>query len=285
MNTFSPTKLNLDNYRKLIQDCFDPELNLKDNCDKIKKIQHIDIGTLSLNLKKMGLRVKEGRGEKPRLQKNPFEIGSVDNEYWLGFLIADGHVGKEVGKSGCYLFNNQIEFLRTFYVHCGVILSERIRIYNEDKKRLIISFGHIPTHSYLHSLGISSDKRYGFPLKFKLTYPMIRGIFDGDGSCRFRNYNLEWKITTGSPFLIKALQEFLNDQGFRHSTKMKGNAHDFFLLGSKLDKMRFFDKLYEKGDFHLPYKLEKMKHLISTPIVDRCERNWKSNMKKLAKLL
>jgi hypothetical protein len=275
MNYFKNTKKDLTELQDLILKHYDKELTLTELHKRICKEHPINISNISKRLKKLNLPLREGRGSLSKLTFNPFEIGNVDNEYWLGFLLADGHIAK-TPRGGIFLYNTEMDFLRLFHIHCKVKLGEQTRSTVSGKNILIIFFGDKITWNYLSFLGFMSDKRHGFDMKFNLTFPILRGIFDGDGYCRVRKNSLEWKITTGSIELVGKLQEFLKNNGFKSSVSKKGNAWDVYLKGTTQEKSKFLTLLYEDGNFHLKYKFDKLSAFISEDIRENRIKCWEA---------
>lgn len=147
---------------------------------------------------------------------------------------------------------------------------------------LIISFGDKNTYNYLISLGLISDKRYGFEPNFLMTWNILMGIFDGDGSVRVRKKCIEWKITSGNAQLLNLIQKFLENNGFKCSIIKKGNnCQDLYLLGSHNTKIIFLENLYSKNNIFLKYKFDKISAFISKDILKNRVKCWETLRDKL----
>ena len=258
----------LDNQKlinKLILENYCPSLTLTELHEKIQKVQYINIANISTRCKNLNLKLKDGRGghnlKIKTVVKNPFELGNPNNEYWLGFLLADGNISKS--SKLVSLFNTEVEFLRLFHNHTEFNCSEYFQK-NKNKPLLRIYFNVNSIHSYLYSLGIRSDKRYESPLNFNFTWNIIRGLFDGDGFIRVRNYNsIEWKITSGNKNIISKLEEFFLKERVNYSIIPKGKAFDFYLKGTKKEKIDFLIKLYNNSTYFMSYKYKKIERIIT----------------------
>lgn len=225
------------------------------NVLKDKEDTYISTMTLAKRLKKNNLPYREGRGTPQKLLFNPFELGNVDNEYWLGFFLADGNLPKKaVGVIS--LFNNELTFLRMFHLHCQVRLSEYIRIAS-GAANMMLFFGSKQVFQYLSDLGICSDKRYSGDYKVDISWPLLRGLFDGDGCVTKRHGQCRFKITSGNKMLVDKLVSFLTKEGFKTSIVIKGRAYDLYILGGKLGQSRFAELMYASGKFHNHYKFIK----------------------------
>lgn len=280
---FRPTKENLKALEKLVLDNYDPALNLKELKEKILKIQFIGTDAVRYTLRRNGLLPREGRGSPSKLTINPFELWNADNTYWLGMMQTDGNISNV----GMTLFNSELDFLRMFHVHCGVKLGEYMHLSN-NKPVMRLHFGHKPTLEYLQNLGYVRDKRGGFDFQYELSYPLLRGIFDGDGYFRVRGdgkQGIELKITTGNYYLIDKLKAFCDSEGTKWTYRTKGNSGDFFILGGREGATAFLNKLYAEGQYFNKAKFDKLKFLLSDSVRETCEANWLRNQVRVAEIM
>ena len=252
----------------------------KDNFTKKKFLEYLldkgiqmSIQTLIKYSKKHDLTFREGRGKIALIQQNPFTLGNIDNEYWLGYLIGDGHVSKKM----ITIVSKDLDHLKTYKHH----LNNKVKV---SKKGKIYQcyFGNSMIFEELQKLGFVSDKRYYCEFKFDLNFNIVRGLFDADGYSRSRKNNLEWKITSGNTFLVQLLEDFIKNQSCPYRTVKKGNAYDVFLQGGRLKYVPFLNNLYKEGQYTLYRKFLKNSGFIEQSIIENRVNCWKALRDKIA---
>jgi hypothetical protein len=186
---------------------------------------------------------KDKRGGKNRLvNNNPFLPLTEQAEYWIGFLAADGNVSTK--KYSIALKIKDIEHALKYrdFINPALKVSYPINAANNTCCNVV--FGNFEVHQYLISIGIVPAKSKIFSFNIPLTWNILRGIFDGDGSVSQRRP----KITTGSFYFKNQLEKFYleNDISFTTTVKNKSNdteIWDIWVL--KNSRKKLFDLFYE----------------------------------------
>lgn len=187
-------------------------------------------------------------------------IDSEEKAYWLGFLYADGYVGKSSKMELCLKYSD-MDHLRKFrdVISPTLPIQPRvIRLKKREYKACRISFTNNIIKQQLGDLGCYNCKSHS--LKFsrkivdlKLMPHFIRGYFDGDG-CIFKS---GWTISGNKEFLTK-LQEFIVALNIGHTAvkiyKDKRGAVHSLQKGTPRAALKFLDYIYNNCTIYLKRK-------------------------------
>lgn len=227
----------------------------KQSITELAKEYNICRNIISANFKKIGL---EPINYQNSIKFNNTIFDSVDTEekaYWLGFIAADGYVGKnnefEIGLSIKDI--NHLEKFKHFLNHtCDVK--------TRSNKTCRISFRNKYFVNRLKSIGIVNNKSLilEFPqINNDLIRHFIRGYFDGDGCIHIR------KTVKKNPLLISILGTpmFLNKMRNYLPTinKLYKNNHSNDTLvyqTSGVKAMTILNYLYKDSTIFLDRKQE-----------------------------
>lgn len=180
----------------------------------------------------------DGPGSGSESTKNKFINGNpfldlTDDSvmYWLGFLAADGSIGKDdysirLGQSS--------KRKKVLFEYKNFLGAKDIKIFISKSKSknildtYIIVFSSKLIHSYLTNLGITNKKSKLLDLKFKINGSFLRGYFDGDGSAKYYNNTKSYKIkiTTSSSNMIKNITEILKYNKIKYSITFKDKINN-----------------------------------------------------------
>lgn len=189
------------------------------------------------HFKRLGIPVKGkgSGGQNAKVKHNPF-TNSKESLYWIGFILADGHISKtkysirvgqkEEDKDILFKFDKFVNASLTKVKHYYTVKS------GETKCMLYSSFGNKEAHTYLKTLGFTSNKGLTMDLQIPLTWEIVAGWFDGDGSVTFNDAprrQAQIKITTGSYTMVQKLVEFLQQNKLMCYVLPKGRAFDILL--------------------------------------------------------
>lgn len=142
---------------------------------------------------------------------NPFKDGA-DKDYWLGVLATDGNIS-DTNSITLALSEKDKELLEKFKDFLG----GKVNITTDPKNILRISFKSPLIASYLNALGISPRKSLSLDLKIPITFDMLRGILDGDGSVHNKVNSISF-YSSSIKFIFK-INNFLTSHSFQ--TKLK----------------------------------------------------------------
>lgn len=242
------TKVSCKERRELIINNYSKELGIKEITEKCRLIiPDVSKCLVSRTLKKYNLPIAEKRGKVTEMKniKNPFELGDPNNNYWLGYFMADGGMSRQ--KSNLQMFSVDKEFLYTFNEHVGIKCNEyhKAAKNSNSKPLMVLYFGNQNVWNYLYSIGITPNKSKTMSPKFELDWNIVRGLFDGDGSIS----KGEFKITTASLDMVDKLSKFFIKNKFQTRIVQKGNAYDVYIRytngsGNKKESMESKKRLY-----------------------------------------
>lgn len=237
---------------------------------KIAKELNMDRFTMSQRLKdKFGIDTQKRQGNRQyNAEYNYFEsIDSNEKAYWLGFLLADGHVRKDMPVLELSLCNKDKNHIVKFNK------SIRSDYPVKDKKIKLGNKIHSASITYIYSkkmcedlnkLGCINGKTYNMSFpdidnKYKIDF--IRGFFDGDGSLSIKEFNCGFKVTkvTITAFSQNTLHEIAKIikcfmPGFDYNIyKRSESSYSLTAKGVAIAR-EFIDMLYKNSTIHLDRK-------------------------------
>lgn len=213
---------------------------------------------LGVNKKGLTRDLKEKYGYSPlhdgkkRINDNYFNvIDSHEKAYWLGFLIADGHVSDN-GKIEFCQSDERKECVEKFKKALG---SQHKVAKHKDAWR--ISFQSPQMAQDLNSLGLTSNKSYDasipdIPKEFLPS--LLRGFFDGDGCIyiRKKDNHAIVEFTAASRRILEQIQEHLSLLGIQsgiYNTNVGRSANDnwSFMVSCRYAAM-FLNYIYKHSN-------------------------------------
>jgi hypothetical protein len=210
----------------------------------------------SLNLTKSTARLlikRSGRTpilkcyQTQRIVINPFLIKNEISDYWLGWLASDGNIYKN---SINFYSGSDLEHLKKIFV----FLQKELKIY-KNNSCYAIGFSSKEIAKFIIDLGITPKKSRTLKFNIPLTWDIVRGIFDGDGSI---SLNIP-KITTGSYEFVQQLADFLNLHQISYTIGIKDkNKNNCWDIRIKSDgRFLFYYYLYKDATVFLERKKDK----------------------------
>jgi hypothetical protein len=208
---------------------------------KVAELVKMDHRTVARIIKDNNINYK-GRGfASQKVLDNPFENASFeDKSYWIGFIAGDGYLSQN--KFAISIVSIDREIIDNFKTFVGEGISESWRLDNSGYV-YTARFSHKDAHNYLTKRGVTSKKSLTLKFNVKLNWSIVRGLFDADGSFSQNRF----KITSGSKFVVKQLEEFFNSEGFNTVVKYKSPTNkilDIYILGGKPKLIELYNKLY-----------------------------------------
>jgi hypothetical protein len=226
-------------------------------------------------LKKMGIKIINYQN-RPRFNENVFNtIDTEEKAYWLGFIYADGYVGKDCydfeislkGSDAGHLekFNKFIkctdsERVRISKVKCGDKECERCRwgCNNKTIWTALNNLGVVPRKSLILTFpDISIFKSQDLILHF------IRGYFDGDGCISYQNKE-HTKMTCsllGTKNFLEKMQDYIEDIPFKeaktNANPRSNNNITKEIYYSNLKGYKFLTQIYKNATIYLDRKYER----------------------------
>lgn len=143
------------------------------------------------------------------VKNNPFiDITNSNVQYWIGLLATDGCITNnsivlQLKEEDKYILEEYCKFLgssikvNTYYNKKYNIVEYYVKFKNPHVQKTLIEYGITPRKSFTLSLNIP------------ITFSLLRGIIDGDGSIGTYNGLARVTITSGSKLFVEQIQEFL----------------------------------------------------------------------------
>ena len=185
----------------------------------------------------------------------------IDNnvEYLIGILATDG----------CVLDNNSIilelqeqdlEFMQKYQKWIKYPVNIVTSIYKDKYKCYRIGFKSLENCNTLKSYGIIPRKTKKLELKIPLTFNILRGIIDGDGSISHTNRgnSLRIEICTASEKFANQIFNFLTTEQFNPTLTCNNKLYSINLYRKK-EIESLYNKLYT-SDTYLFLKRKKDKY-------------------------
>ncbi len=199
------------------------------NCtyQEIGNAFNIKSSTITWHVHRLGLQMR-GSGRN-NTWENKFANNTIEANYWLGYIFADGHItntsrshrivlysGKEyvVLKYKDWFGNGVSIFSRPYTTQCG----EMHYMYNASINSKQIADWFSAT------LNIASKKHHNLNPCIDITWDMIRGYFDGDGTCG----HYRWGLKSCSKQWLLRIQTFLESYGIKSTVRL--NTKDCYTL-------------------------------------------------------
>lgn len=151
-----------------------------------------------------------GLNRKYDFDQNCFELIDTETKaYWLGFLMADGHVRvRRTGNSFCLTSVDlgHLEKYKLFLNHPGDIKPHhdncyRFEVYSNKVVNDLLNLGIVPNKSFRASVPNIKDV---------LLKDFIRGVFDGDGTIGYCGDTWRASVVSATKSFIYDLKSIIN---------------------------------------------------------------------------
>lgn len=197
---------------------------------------------------------------------NKFVANTVESNYWLGYIFADGHITySEKGRTGCgvSLFSEKQYVIDKYCQWFGDGVHVYTKHYHtKDGIEHTMYNAHIGSKTiakwFVKDLGISTNKHHTLNPMIDLNWDIIRGYFDGDGSMSPDRY-LSMK-SCSEPWL-RRIQDFLLKYGIKSTVKLSYKDCYGLFIYEKENLETILALMYEN-----PYYCHEYKH---TNLVNR----------------
>lgn len=195
------------------------------------------------------------------VKNNPFEdLDNRDVQYWLGMLATDGALSNN--RITLSLDSKDDQHIMKFksFINCNLPV-KYIRNKKYNSSMCAFQFRSKPVFDYLHSIGITVNKSFTLDLKIPITWDLLRGIIDGDGSITiFKSKKgksfCAIDISTVSKKFAFQLHDFINDNNINCKLYFYGNQYIITVRNFTNCKM-LVEKLYNNADTYLERKYLK----------------------------
>lgn len=203
-------------------------------------------------LKKSDVKMRgSGNSKPPRI--NPFLSFSPEAMYWLGYIMADATLIINSRQNTLVLFSTHRETLEKFNIFMNGFCKIHIWVNNVYGARV---HNKVLCTWLNDTCGVTPKKSLTLNPALPITWDLLRGYFDGDGSVRLQGYHGEAKFTTGSKIWAERISKFLLDNDIYNIITIKGNAFDVNIY-RKEDSRKLYNKMYENATIYLEYKYNR----------------------------
>jgi hypothetical protein len=200
---------------------------------------------------------------KKRVKTNPFDLTNLDAQYYIGLLATDGCVTNarniNISLTDEYPIKKFAEFLNINYY---------TKFYGKSM-RYIISFSNKEVFDFLGSIGITPNKSRTLTISTPITWSMLRGIMDGDGSYSYKLYNgrtsRQASLKSSSISFVTQVSEFLNINNIKNNISLDiYHGYPQYKLSIHVrDISRYYDNLYYDGCVYIPRKKETLELIVN----------------------
>lgn len=198
-----------------------------------------------------------GLNRKYKFNQSCFEsIDTEDKAYWLGFLMADGHIReRKSGNSFCLtsIDFEHLEKYKFFLSHPGSIKPHqkgcfRFEVYSNKVVKDLINLGIVSRKSFQASVpNINNCFMKDF----------IRGVFDGDGTIGYTGESWRISIASATKSFIYDLRSIINRFGIEvNDIDKRGSVYILSFGGSRLAYI-FGNFMYDNATVYLDRKYHK----------------------------
>lgn len=247
----------------------------------IGKELHMDRGCLAKRLKAAGLEIVQNNKQ---YHADDLFFNDIDNEekaYWLGFLMADGHLHSaekndyriELGLGAVDKDHLQkfLDSLKSSYpIEKRIVKLEGKK--HETYRTMVYSK---QLHQALSRLGCVEGKTFNMKMpeiRSDLYRHYVRGYFDGDGCMSRSNKSsrtLQIRISSGCPEFLYELSELLEkDAGVQLTFNRAHTCYELYRNHQAVIKL-FLDYIYKDSSVFLQRKYDAYCTYISVPSRDK----------------
>lgn len=216
-------------------------------------------------VKKLNLPMR-GSGKK-NIYPNKFLENTIESNYWLGYIFADGHINYTNRNYSVSLSSEKEYVIDSFIKWYNNIPSKNVCKYilkDGTIKHIYkaILYSKDITIWFKNIIGIESSKHHTLNPNIELNWDIIRGFFDGDGS----SANKQWQLKSCSKTWLKRIQIYL--QSFGINTTLKLSYKDCYGLYSykKEETIKIANLMYNNNYFCHIYKYKNLEPYMSNHI-------------------
>ena len=238
------------------------------NCTYQEMYKALDCkgGTLTYWVHKLNLPMR-GSGRNNNYP-NRFLENTVESNYWLGYILADGHI--HVGKRAGYitLFSEKeyvVEKFKQWYYNLPKIYKRPYIIKSGEKKYIYKAVLHdSKIAKWFHlNLGVENKKHHTLNPNIDINWDIIRGFFDGDGS----SSKGEWQLKSCSKIWLERIQHFISE--YNIETLLRLSYLDCWGLYAykKEEALKIAELMYSNPYYCHQYKYDNFEPYLSNKIV------------------
>lgn len=225
-------------------------------------------GTLTYWVHKLNLPMR-GSGRNNNYP-NKFIEDSVESNYWLGYIFADGHISfNENGRRFCVEICSEKEYVvqefKRWYDNLPKVYIEKYTLKDGTIKsmyRASLHDKHLAAWFH-YNLGIDNVKHHNLNPKIELNWDIVRGFFDGDGSASKGN----WTLKSCSQIWLGRIQEFLKLYSIESTLKLSYLDCYGLSIYDRENISKVASLMYSNNYFCHTYKYKLLEPYISNDIM------------------
>lgn len=225
-------------------------------------------GTLTYWAHKLNLPMR-GSGRNNNYP-NKFLEDSVESNYWLGYIFADGHISYHEGRRSSYVgICSEKEYVvqefKRWYNDLPKIYKRKYTLKDGTEKTMhwaCLHDKHLTKwfHDYLK---IDNVKHHNLNPNIELNWDIIRGYFDGDGTSSRSN----WVLKSCSKIWLERIQKFLLSYGIKSNLKISYLDCYGLSIYNKENVAKVATLMYTNNYYCHTYKYKLLEPYISNNIV------------------
>ena len=193
------------------------------------------------------------------------KIDTEEKAYWLGFISADGHIGKNRNSIKISLSIKDINHIKKFKKSIESehkILIRKSKAFNGVFESAELVINNKKMHADLQKLGLKNLKiNHSLPkdVPDNLIRHYLRGLYDGDGWFTLTSKSRELGIGTNKPILNFLNQQIVKFLKLKSRTIKEYKSIFRYRVACKEDIKKILDWFYEDATVYLDRKYEKYK--------------------------
>lgn len=197
---------------------------------------------------------------KTKIHECPFKDNDEYSDYFLGLLLTDGCITRRSKRSATVSLSlkdeDLIQKFQNFICPSNKVVKTLQKKYNtymysSSTRSKIIA-------DWLDTKGNFYNKSYECDIYTPITSHILRGIFDGDGYCMWRNNKNTfcYGICGKSKIFLEKIQKYLENNGIFFTLYYRNNL--YYLESSKtINVVKFYNLIYNEAHIYLERKYVK----------------------------
>lgn len=219
-------------------------------------------GTLTYWVHKLNLPMR-GSGRN-NVYPNKFKEHTIESDYWLGYIFADGHITYSNRQYNVQLASEKeyvVQKFKAWYNSIPIIHTSLYTLKDGTKKTMYtaIIYSKEIASWFTYTVGISSKKHHNLNPNIAINWDIIRGFFDGDGS----SSKGEWQLKSCSKIWLQRIQEFLKAYDIKSHLKLSYLDCWGLYIYDKENLKKVISLMYQNNYYCHQYKYNNFEPLIS----------------------
>lgn len=227
------------------------------NCTYKEMYKALDCkgGTLTYWVHKLNLPLR-GSGRNNNYP-NRFLENTPESNYWLGYILADGHIDYRPDKrrGTVYLCSKEegaILKFKEWYNGYPQIYKSSYKLKNGTTRYIYKALLHDVCLAkwFREDLQIDNVKHHTLNPNIPITWDIIRGFFDGDGS----SAKGEWQLKSCSKSWLERIQTFIKQEGIETVLRLSYSDCWGLFAYKKADALKIASLMYANKYYCHDYK-------------------------------